>query len=38
MTRFLHANGVRIFDYPQFAMTLRERVRERAISLAVRPG
>jgi len=22
MTRFLHATGVRIFNYPQFAMTL----------------
>ena len=26
MTRFLHANGVRIFDYPQFAMTLRDQI------------
>jgi hypothetical protein len=34
MTRYLHANGVRIFDYPQFTMTLRDRVRERAASLA----
>ena len=32
MTRFLHAIGVRIFDYPQFASTLRDRVRERAAS------
>jgi hypothetical protein len=24
MTRFLYANGIRIFDYPQFAQTLRE--------------
>ena len=38
MTRFLHANGVRIFDYPQFAMTLRDRVRERAASLAADAG
>jgi hypothetical protein len=38
MTRFLHANGVRIFDYPQFAMTLRDRVRERAASLAAEAG
>jgi len=34
MTRFLHATGVRIFDYPQFAMTLRDKVRDRAASLA----
>jgi hypothetical protein len=34
MTRFLHANGVRIFDYPQFAASLRDRVRERAAALA----
>jgi hypothetical protein len=38
MTRFLHACGIRIFDYPQFAMTLRERVRERAASLAASAG
>ena len=38
MTRFLHANGVRIFDYPQFAMTLREGVRDRAASLAAEAG
>ncbi len=38
MTRFLHANGIRIFDYPQFAMTLRDRVRERAISLSAEAG
>ena len=35
MTRYLNANGIRIFDYPQFAMKLRDRVRERAASLAV---
>src|SRR5580692_738317 len=34
MARYLKANGVRIFDYPQFAMTLRDRVRDRAASLA----
>src|SRR5207249_1655653 len=34
MTKFLYAIGVRIFDYPQFASTLRDRVRERAASLA----
>ena len=38
MTRYLNANGVRIFDYPQFAMTLRDRVRERAASLAAEAG
>jgi len=26
MTRYLNANGIRIFDYPQFAMKLRDRV------------
>ena len=38
MTRFLHANGVRIADYPQFAMTLRDQVRDRAASLAAEAG
>src|SRR5438309_7351274 len=38
MTKFLYAIGVRIFDYPQFASTLRERVRERAASLAAQAG
>src|SRR6202521_6407122 len=38
MTKFLYAIGVRIFDYPQFAMTLRDRVRERAASLAAKAG
>ena len=38
MTRFLHANGVRIFDYPQFAASLRDRVRERAAALAAAAG
>src|SRR5271165_1024406 len=38
MTRYLNANGVRIFDYPQFAMTLRDRVRDRAASLAAEAG
>ena len=28
MTRYLNAQGIRIFDYPQFAMKLRDRVRE----------
>ena len=30
MTRYLNARGIRIFDYPQFAKTLRDRVRETA--------
>jgi hypothetical protein len=34
MTRFLCANGIRIFDYPQFARTLRDHVRDGAASLA----
>jgi hypothetical protein len=38
MTRFLYASGVRIFDYPQFAATLRDVVRERAASLAADAG
>ena len=38
MTRYLNANGIRIFDYPQFAMKLRDRVRECAASLAVETG
>src|ERR1700737_665421 len=38
MTKFLYAIGVRIFDYPQFALTLRDRVRERAASLAAEAG
>jgi hypothetical protein len=38
MTRYLHANGIRVFDYPQFAVTLRDRVRERAAALAAEAG
>jgi hypothetical protein len=38
MTRFLYANQIRIFDYPQFAATLRDRVRERAVKLAQEAG
>jgi hypothetical protein len=38
MTRFLYANQIRIFDYPGFAMTLRDRVREAAASLAAEAG
>jgi hypothetical protein len=33
MKRFLHANRVRIFDYPQFAMTLRiEKERRKLVA------
>jgi hypothetical protein len=38
MTRYLHGNGIRIFDYPQFAMKLRDRVRECAASFATEAG
>ena len=38
MTRFLNATHVRIFDYPKFAEPLRDRVRERAASLAAEAG
>jgi hypothetical protein len=38
MTRFLYANGIRIFDYPEFAMKLRDRVRDAAGSLAAAAG
>jgi DNA-binding MarR family transcriptional regulator len=38
MTRFLYAKGIRIFDYPQFAQTLRDRVRDGAASLAATAG
>jgi hypothetical protein len=38
MTRFLNANRIRIFDYSEFASTLRERVREAAASLAAEAG
>jgi hypothetical protein len=38
MTRFLYASGIRIFDYPQFAQTLRDRVRDRAAALASDSG
>jgi hypothetical protein len=38
MTRYLHSNGIRIFDYPEFAMRLRDRVRECAASLAADAG
>ncbi len=38
MTRFLYAKGVRIFDYPQFAQTLHDRVRDGAASIAATAG
>jgi hypothetical protein len=38
MTRFLYARGIRIFDYPEFAMTLRDRVRDAAAALAAEAG
>jgi hypothetical protein len=38
MSRYLHVHGIRIFDYPQFAMTLREQIRDRAASLAAAAG
>ena len=38
MTRYLNAQGIRIFDYPQFVMKLRDRVRDRAASLAAEAG
>ena len=38
MTRYLQVHGIRIFDYPQFAMPLRDRIRDRAASLAAAAG
>ena len=38
MTRFLYANGIQVFKYPDFAMTLRERVRERVASVVADAG
>src|SRR3974377_363569 len=38
MTRYLNTRGIRIFDYPDFARTLRERVRETAAALAAEAG
>src|SRR3954452_23279124 len=38
MTGFLSARQIRIFDYPRFAETLRDRVRERAAELASAAG
>ncbi len=36
MTSFLRSRGIRIFDYPQFALPLRERIRENAQALAAK--
>lgn len=38
MTKWLNTRGIRIFDYPKFANTLRERVRDRAAALAAQAG
>jgi hypothetical protein len=38
MTRYLNAKNIRIFDYPKFAMELRDRVRDCATSLAAEAG
>jgi hypothetical protein len=38
MTSFLNAHDIRIFDYPQFAEPLRERIRTRARELASAAG
>src|SRR5206468_8878128 len=38
MTKILRARGIRIFDYPQFAAELRDRVREAAAALAAEAG
>jgi hypothetical protein len=38
MTSFLISRGVRIFDYPQFALPLRERIRANAQALAAEQG
>jgi len=38
MTSFLYASAIRIFDYPQFAAMLRDRVRENAATVASAAG
>src|SRR4051812_6030367 len=38
MAGYLNAKGIRIFDYPEFAKALRDRVRDRAASLAAEAG
>jgi hypothetical protein len=38
MTRFLTFNGIRIFDYPQWALPLREQIRQNAETIAAQNG
>lgn len=38
MTRFLTGQGMRVFDYPKFAMPLRDQIRENAARLAAEAG
>jgi hypothetical protein len=38
MTRFLTFNGIRIFDYPQWALPLREQIRQNAETTAAQNG
>ena len=38
MTSFLRSRGIPIFDYPQFALPLRERIRENARAVAAEHG
>lgn len=38
MTSFLYSRGIRIFDYPQFALPLREHIRANAAALAAEHG
>lgn len=38
MTSFLYANKIKIFDYPQFANSLREELRENAERIAKENG
>jgi hypothetical protein len=38
MTHILYSKGIRIFDYAQFSMPLRDRVRERAAAIAREAG
>lgn len=38
MTSFLRSRGIRIFDYPHFALPLRERIRNNAQTLAAQHG
>ena len=38
MTAYLHSHGIRIFDYPRFALPLRDEVRQNAESVAREAG